>query len=335
MSQVNNYPYKTEFGSKYDVLYKGKLDKTGDFEAVSFAIDDEKQKPNKEVIIKISGTLISVWNVASTELENTLFKLGIAKIFILLENEEVIADHEEFMFSTYGVSKNAQNELDRLENELNGLREMHRKWIERTRESYLENNNLITKIQKDHADFQGENARELRTSMLQLSSVSAAIIGAVVALGSDKVSNNIWTLVALVFLSLSTCIPFVYSTIILENIILNTFKKFKDISGRLEKINESQFKFLRNPDVIKHNEIDELWEINSSEIKANIKEIDSVKKDSMLSIIQIFFTLGIICLIISFAANILKTNEKVKSYQNMDDKELITTTIYDLRSKEK
>lgn len=310
MTEIKKYNYTSIFGEEYEISYYGRLDKTGDFEAVGFTVVEKKLNSENtfDVVIKISGTLLSVWGLRVEEIENLLFELGLLKTFLLAENNELVSERQEFMFSTYGISENAEIEKGNLNKQLQELREEHKKWIENTRKSYFTNSDLILKIQKEHAEFQGSNAKELRSSMLQLSSISGAIIGAVVALSSNGAGQNWFILVSLIFLSISTGLPFIYTTTITQNIIIGTFKKFKSITSKLEEIKESEFNFIRNQSIPNYRNTEDLWKTHSNDIKENMNEITEIKKDKMLAFIQICFTLGIIFLILSFIFNNFNKN---------------------------
>lgn len=325
MSEKRIYQYETVFEKKYEIEYGGKLGKLGDYEAVIFTVTEKKlsEHEKSEVKIKISRTLLAVWGINDSVVDSVLENLGLAKIYLIIENEEPRKEKLEYMFTTYGVGGSAQDELNKLNQDLIQTREDHKNWIENTRRSYFTNSDLILKIQKDHTEFQGTNAKELRSSMLQLSSISGVIVGAVVALGSNEIGQNWLILASLVLLSISTGLPFFYTTNILQDIVIGTFIKFKSIITKLEEINKSEFTFIREPSVSNYKATEDLWKKHSNDVRQNLNETQVIKKDLMLTLIQWCFTLGIMLLVASFAKdNFSKSSNQEATQENPKVQEL-------------
>lgn len=302
---LNSSDYKTAFGILYKIQYDGRLARTGDNEAVGYHIKNDGSA-FAYIKIKVSGSLFATWEIDRNDeslVENTLISLGTLKVSELLEDDEIHSGNDnEFMFTSYNsASPTFQEELARLTNNLDTVVQEHKGWLTIIAEDFNKNQELILNTTKEHVNFQDQNAREIRNSLLQLISLSAIIIAAIVALGKSSVGGHILVLIALALLGIVIVWGVIYIFSVLESKSIKTFDSYKGIIDRLTKIKNQEYDFLQKPSAVSYKRIYQLWEEQRVDILASQTDLE-IKKDNTLKHILWIFAGAMIALILSFIA---------------------------------
>jgi hypothetical protein len=319
MSKELRDRYTTAFGDEYGMTFVKRLSKTGSYAAGLFTVET-KDGLYSTVTIKISDTIINTWNLSAQNLEAILPWLGVAKIKIALEDSSLKAPKDELAYDSYNSASSYDDECDRLKEELEELVRRHGKWLELERENYLRTSELSSEMGKDYTQFQTENARELRTTLLQIGSVSAAIIAGITALGSDSVRGSLILLLALLLLCVVIGLTFYRIFSILEGQSISIAQWYKKLSGQLDRERKSEADFLLSPSIEKYNSLAELREKETRVVESRVeKEDDVVRKDEFLKWVQILFSIAIALLIISFVNWSSVTNGFTRTYNYIHD----------------
>ncbi len=293
--------YTTAFGKEYGITFIGIVPSKGDYKAGQFTVNTEAGQLST-VLVKISGTIISIWGLNDSQVEQCLPWLGIAKIKIALETEELKQGNDELSYDSYNSASSYDEEGERLKKEIGQLITNHEHWIELEKQNYINTGELGNNIGRDHAVFQRDNAKEIRTTLLQIASISAAIIAGVIALGDESLKSNLLLLLALLLLGIVIGLSFYRIFSILEGQAISTFNWFKEISAQIDRERKAEADFLLNPSVEKYESLTKLRE---KEGEATVKrmqedEITEIKKDIYLKWAQILFAVAILLLIFSF-----------------------------------
>lgn len=155
---------------------------------------------------------------------------------------------------------------------------------------FLTCNDISTEARKDVTEKLLDLSKELRSWVIQVTIISTAIIGAIVALGKVNQLN----ITALFLLFVSIAIGLFHIKNILENQIIYLNKWHVSFQTEVENLKRACLDFFNNKDRYKYLEIQE-------EVFKKMRAEDIiVRKDSVITFVFILFIISLIVLIVSF-----------------------------------
>ncbi len=102
-------------------------------------------------------------------------------------------------------------------------------------------------IRKDFTDRMCDFSKEYRDLVIQLSVISSAIIGAIVAFGQEKLSENLFILFALILLAVCVILGLLYIKNSIEEQMDYLQKEHDEIQDKINSVREVIMGYLQTP----------------------------------------------------------------------------------------